>query len=147
MKVMGERKKGIEYLYIFSELLGAFILVMAILSEEPILMVMGVLVIIVSFVVLFGILSTPKNVIVLDEVENKLYLPKNQTVYLKDISFVAYKKAKAKHHEYKWGEVHIQVNGNLIRCKYVRDCEMVARELFTLVEKTKEQEIIDNFGE
>ena len=147
MKVIGERKKGIEYLYIFSELLGAFILVMAILGEEPILMVMGVLVIIVSFVVLFGILSTPKNVIVLDEVENKLYLPKNQTVYLKDISFVAYKKAKAKHHEYKWGEVHIQVKGNLIRCKYVRDCEMVARELFTLVEKTKEQEIIDNFGE
>ena len=147
MKVIGERKKGIEYLYIFSELLGAFILVMAILSEEPILMVMGVLVIVVSFVVLFGILSTPKNVIVLDEAENKLYLPKNQTVYLKDISFVAYKKAKAKHHEYKWGEVHIQVKGNLIRCKYVRDCEMVARELFTLVEKTKEQEIIDNFGE
>ena len=95
MKVIGERKKGIEYLYIFSELLGAFILVMAILGEEPLLMVMGVLVIIVSFVVLFGILSTPKNVIVLDEVENKLYLPKNQTVYLKDISFVAYKKAKA----------------------------------------------------
>jgi hypothetical protein len=70
-----------------------------------------------------------------------------QIVYLKDISFVAYKKARAKHHEYKWGEVHIQINKQIIKCKYVKDCEMVAKELFTLIEKAKEQEINDIFGE
>ena len=147
MKVIASRKKGIEYLYAFSSLLGLFITIMGCLSEEPIMMLLGIVAIVISMVVLIGILSTPKDVIILNEVENKLHLPKQKVVKLTDIKFVAYKKAKAKHHEYKWGEVHIQIDGELIKCRYVKDCEQVARDLFTLVEKAKENLMAEYFGE
>ena len=114
MKVIASRKKGIEYLYAFSSLLGLFIIIMGCLSEEPIMMLLGIVAIVISMVVLIGILSTPKDVIILNEVENKVHLPKQKVVKLTDIKFVAYKKAKAKHHEYKWGEVHIQIGGQHI---------------------------------
>ncbi len=147
MKVIGEKKKGIEFAYIFGLVLGIIICVIAVVSNEIVMLIPGLVIVVLCLVILIGIFSTPSQVIVLNEVEEKLYLPKGKEVLLKDVEFVAYKRAKAKRHEYKWGEVHIQIKNQLIKCKFVKDCEAVAKEVFTLVEKAKEQEIQNYFGE
>lgn len=147
MEVIAEKKKGLVGLYLFGFALGVFIFIAAILSEEPLLLIPGIFVLVLTAIILIRVLITPNQIILLDKENNKIYLPKNKynEINLKDVEFVAYKKARAKHHEYKWGDVIIHVNHKKVKCSFVKDCEQVAKYIYTLVEKTNKEDLYGEF--
>ena len=136
MKVLATRKKGLTGVYFLTIFIGLIALVCGIFapknSNEGIpLLIISLAIIITAICMIVDICKTPEIIITYDSDSSILYVLGNR-IYLKDIQNVEYKKARAKHIYYKFGTVFITANGNRIKCKYVTDCENVAKEIYKL---------------
>ena len=128
--VIAKRKNAVFPLYIFTAIVGVAAIVMSFMTDIK-FMIMGVLVEIVSIYILVGFCKVPPIIITLDE-NGILHLPGNVTVVPSEISDVSYKPARAKHVQYKWGNVEIVTYSGTYKLKYVAECEAVAKKLTEL---------------
>lgn len=128
--VIAKRKNAVFPLYIFTALVGVFVIVLSFMGDIEFL-ILGILVIAVSAYILIGFCKVPPVIITLDE-SGVLHLPGNVTITPSEISDVSYKNARAKHIQYKWGSVTIVTYSGTYKYKYVAECEAVAKKLTEL---------------
>lgn len=145
MKVLATRKKGLTGVYFLTIFIGLIVLVCGIFAKKSSndgipLFIVSAVIIISAICMLVDIYKTPENIIIYDSDSSILYVLGNK-IYLRDIQNVEYKNARARHISYKFGTVIITTNGNRIKCKYVTDCENVAKEIYKLSIKVKELDI------
>lgn len=145
MKVLATRKKGLTGVYILTIFIGLIALVCGIFAQKnsnegiP-LLIISLAIIITAICMIVDICKTPEIIITYDSDSSILYVLGNR-IHLKDIQNVEYKNARARHISYKFGTVFITTNGNRIKCKYVTDCENVAKEIYKLSIETKHMDL------
>ena len=136
MKVLATRKKGLAGVYFLTIFIGLIALVCGIFAQKnsnegiP-LLIISLAIIITAICMIVDICKTPEIIITYDMDSGSLNVLGNR-INIKDIQNVEYKNARAKHISYKFGTVFITANGNRIKCKYVTDCESVAKEIYKL---------------
>ena len=141
MKLLGEKKKGIEYLYFLLLLLSVFLILIGIKQNKVIsgfiFIIMGIVFIIWGIYLIVDILKCPKNIIVYKEIDNSLILNNRVIVSVSAIDDVSFINARSKSIVWKWGTVIIKYKGQIYKCKYVKDCEKVAKALMKLMYKNE----------
>lgn len=132
MKLIGVKKKNIFVFYIIGLILGLFITfagVMAVIKEgeNPLLVILGAVVTIICIIYLIDIIKSPKEVIFIDLLNGFILLNnKKSKIYLKNIKNIRYKQARNKYKSLKWGNIYIEANDQIYKCKYVDNCEQVS---------------------
>ena len=132
MKLIGVKKKNIFVFYIIGLILGLFITfagVMAVIKEDenPLLVIIGAVVTIICIIYLIDIIKSPKEVIFIDLLNGFILLNnKKSKIYLKNIKNIRYKQARNKYRSLKWGNIIIEANDQIYKCKYVDNCEQVS---------------------
>lgn len=132
MKLIGVKKKNIFVFYIIGLILGLFITfagVMAVIKEDenPLLVILGAVVTIICIIYLIDIIKSPKEVIFIDLLNGFILLNnKKSKIYLKNIKNIRYKQARNKYKSLKWGNIYIEANDQIYKCKYVDNCEQVS---------------------
>lgn len=132
MKLIGVKKKNIFVFYIIGLILGLFITfagVMAVIKEDenPLLVILGAVVTIICIIYLIDIIKSPKEVIFIDLLNGFILLNnKKSKIYLKNIKNIRYKQARNKYKSLKWGNIFIEANDQIYKCKYVDNCEQVS---------------------
>ena len=142
MEIIATRKKGLVYIYIISLILSLFITLAGIISMKEnlfniFLVICGLIMLIFSVYMIIDILKTPKIAIKYNS-DNYTLIVYQNTINLKDITFVEYRRARAKHIQYKWGTVIITTPYSKVICKYIKNCEYVAKKIYSLSLKAKE---------
>ena len=128
--IIAQRKNAVFPLYVFTAIIGGAAIVLSFMTDIKFL-ILGILVEIFSIYVLIGFCKVPPIIITLDE-NGILHFPGNVTVTPSEISDVSYKPARAKHMQYKWGNVEIVTYSGKYKFKYVAECETVAKKLTEL---------------
>lgn len=141
MKLLGEKKKGIEYLYFLLLILSVFLILIGIKQNKEIsgfiFIIMGIVFILLGIYLIVDILKCPKNIIVYKEIDNSLILNNRVIVSVSAIDDVSFINARSKSIVWKWGTVIVKYKGQIYKCKYVKDCEKVAKTLMKLMYKNE----------
>lgn len=145
MKLIGVKKKNIFVFYIIGLILGLFITfagVMAVIKEDenPLLVILGAVVTIICIIYLIDIIKSPKEVIFIDLLNGFILLNnKKSKIYLKNIKNIRYKQARNKYKSLKWGNIYIEANDQIYKCKYVDECESICYFLHEEIVKVKNE--------
>lgn len=145
MKVLAVRKSGIFAMYLICFIVGIIITICGIMAQInggdgiP-LAIVGIVLFISCLILVIDIAKTPKNIIMYNN-DSYTINALGKKINLKDIIDVSYKKARAKHIYYKWGTVIITTNSKKLKCKYVAECEDVAKQVYALSIKAKEMDL------
>ena len=132
MKLIGAKKKNIFVFYIIGLILGLFITfagVMAVIKEDnnPLLVILGAVITIICIIYLIDVIKSPNNVIEINLVDKYILLNNRKSkIYLKNIKNIRYKQARNKYKSLKWGNIYIEANDQIYKCKYVDNCEQVS---------------------
>ena len=145
MKLIGVKKKNIFVFYIIGLILGLFITfagVMAVIKEDknPLLVILGAVVTIICIIYLIDVIKSPNNVIEIDLVDKYILLNNRKSkIYLKNIKNIRYKQARNKYKSLKWGNIYIEANDQIYKCKYVDECESICYLLHEEIVKAKNE--------
>lgn len=139
MKVLGEKKKGIAYVYLLLLAIAGLLIFLGVKEIKVItgfiFLVAGIIFIIVGMYMIIDIIRYPQNIIVYKEIDNTLILNNRVIVSVEFITDVSFINARSKSITWKWGVVVIRTTGATYKCKYVKDCEKVAKTLMKLMYK------------
>ena len=137
MKILGEKKNGIYWSYILVILMALLMLFFGIKQEKVIngfiFMIMGIVFFIIGIYFIVDITRYPQNIIVYNEIENTIILNNKVVISISTIKDVTFRNARSKSIVWKWGNVIIKTNGETYKCKYVKDCENVAKTLMKIM--------------
>ena len=139
MKVIARKKKGLEALYFSVIILGIVFLSIGSYSGAPFLLI-GLICVILGLWIFIDILLIPNDIIKLDN--DKLVLPKNISIQLKEITDISYRKARARSIQYSWGTIIISSHGQKYKYRYIKDCEQVSKEITKLVFQAQHEDIV-----
>ncbi len=139
MKVLGEKKKGIAYVYLLLLAIAGLLIFLGVKEIKVItgfiFLAAGIIFIIVGLYMIIDIIRYPKNIIVYKESDNTLILNNRVIVSVEFITDVSFINARSKSIAWKWGMIIIRTAGATYKCKYVKDCEKVAKTLMKLMYK------------
>ena len=137
MKLIGEKKKGLVYIYsilIFLAILMTFIGIKQVKQLTGLVFIIaGIVLFITGIYIIIDITKYSNNIIVYKEIDNTLILNNRIIISISSIDDVSYVNARSKSIVWKWGMIVIKAKGNVFKCKYVKDCEKVAKTIFKLM--------------
>jgi len=145
MKLIGKKKENIVWSYLLGMTLGIVIIICGIMAnikeEAPlILMILGIIVFIVCLIYFIDVLKTPNEIIYYDADNKRILInDKKEIIYLRNIKNIRYKQARSKFNNYKFGNIYIDANDQLYKCKYVQNCESVCYFLHEEIVKAKNE--------
>ena len=137
-EVIARRKGGLLLLYGICALVGAFSFVMSFQPNADSnsrygkvgLAVLGLVIMAVSAVVCIRYLRTPREVITYDG--NKLYIGKYE-YSPSQINNVTYRRAHARHAQYRWGKITVHIGGQTHAYDFVADVEEAHNRLIAFM--------------
>ncbi len=141
MKILGEKKTSIAWSYIIVILMAALILFIGIEQVKVIngfiFVTMGIVFFIIGIYFIVDITRYPQNIIVYKEIDNTIILNNKVVISISTIKDVTFRNARSKSIVWKWGNVIIKTSGETYKCKYVKDCENVAKTIMKLMYKNE----------
>lgn len=134
MNVIARKKEGVGIMYLVCTLLSTVFVGVGIgLSGEMLIIaLLGLALLCISGYVFIQYVMLPYDVISIDR-EDNLHLPKGKVINIKDVLDVSYRRASARHIQYKWGSVTLKTRLGTFKYGYIADCEQVSKILTDMV--------------
>lgn len=148
-RIIGFRKGGLGFLYIFTLFLGIGMFISGFFLFDPnkeikdsfstvfFCFVGGPMLTLMSVVILIQYFSTSSIAISKD---GKMIKVNGKELLLSDITDVSYKKARAKNITYNFGSVIVKSKNTYYTARYIADCESVSKEITRLMYEKKNKE-------
>lgn len=141
MKTIGEKQRGIEYIYVMLFIVSSAFIIVGIETVKVIssflMVIIGIILVIWSIWTYIDIVRTPKVIIEYNKMDSTIILKKSIIISIISIKDVSYIKARNKGVTYKWGKIIIETSGEKYQCNYVKDCEEVAKTITKLMYKNE----------
>ncbi len=137
MDIIARKKSGVGSMYLVCALLGFIIIGVGIGTHTAfVLLPMGLAISGISGYIFVDYARLPYDVISIDR-ENNLILPKGNTVSIKDVLDVSYKRATARGIQYRWGTIKLKTRLGDFKYGYIADCEDVSKRLTDMMYRAR----------
>ena len=141
MDVIAHKKSGVGFMYLACTLLALIIIGLGIGTHTAFALVpMGLAIGGFSGYIFVDYARLPYDVISIDR-ENNLILPKGNTVNIKDVLDVSYKRATARGIQYRWGTIKLKTRLGDFKYGYIADCEEVSKQLTDMMYRARFSDI------
>ena len=141
MDVVARKKSGVGAMYLVFALLGFIIIGVGIGTHTAfVFLPMGLAISGISGYIFVDYVRLPYDVIIIDR-ENNLILPKGNTISIKDVLDVSYKRATARGIQYRWGAIKLKTRLGDFKYGYIADCEEVSKRLTDMMYRARFSDI------